>query len=245
MREDEYRRVFESEDSFWWYVGIHSLVESSLRQNLGVSQPTILDAGCGTGGNLVILQKYGNAVGIDLSQNALNLCKEARGIDNLARGTLESLPFRSGAFDAAISIDVLYHRWVTEDERALQELHRVLKPGGLLILQSAAFEWLRGQHDEVVYTRKRYTKSEICTKLQGAGFRVQTATYRNSLLFPLVFLVRLFQRKGGANSSDVKMPSPLVNSILKTVMRFENFLLKSVRFPVGSSVYAIAIKESV
>ncbi len=244
MRDDEYRRVFESEDSFWWYVGIHSLIENSLRKYVGKSKPVMLDAGCGTGGNLVMLGKYGQAVGIDLSPNALDFCRTSRGIANLSRGTLERLPFRSDTFDAAISIDVIYHRWITHDEEALSELRRVLKPGGILILQSAAFEWLRGQHDEVVFTRKRYTRSEVRSILKKAGFRVETATYRNTLLFPVVFLVRLLQRKGEETASDVKMPSPFVNSVLKFVMRIEYFFLKFVRFPIGSSIYAIAIKES-
>ncbi len=244
MRDDEYKRIFESEDSFWWYVGVHSLVERSLRRTLGSGSPTILDAGCGTGGNLVMLRRYGNAVGIDLSSSALDFCKVSRGLDNVARGTLERLPFRSSSFDAAISIDVIYHRWVSDDEGALRELYRVLKPGGVLILQSAAFEWLRGRHDEVVFTRKRYTKSEICSKLQKSGFLVKSATYRNTLLFPIVFLVRILGRKHGETSSDVRMPSAFVNSILKLVMRTENLLLRLVRFPIGSSVYAIAIKES-
>lgn len=244
MRDDEYQRIFETEDSFWWYVGIRSLVETSLRKYLGEKWARLLDAGCGTGGNIMMLRKYGDAFGIDLSPKALAFCKSSRGIENLARGSLERLPFQSNSFEAAISIDVVYHLWISNDETALRELYRVIKPGGILIMQSAAFEWLRGQHDEVVYTRKRYTRSEVRRKLLGAGFNVELATYRNTLLFPIVFLVRALKKKGEASSSDVSMPPPFINSILRIVMKTENFLLRFIRFPIGSSVYAIATKEA-
>ncbi len=244
MREDEYQRIFETEDSFWWYVGVRTLIESSLRKFLGEKRVRLLDAGCGTGGNIMMLRKFGDPVGIDLSPKALAFCKDSRGIENLARGSLEKLPFNTNLFEAAISIDVLYHLWVRNDESALRELYRVLKPGGVLILQCAAFEWLRGQHDEVVYTRKRYTKNEVCQKLKKAGFSVRFSTYRNTLLFPIVFLVRIFKKKGEASSSDVSMPSPLINSILRVIMKTENILLRFVRFPIGSSIYAIATKEA-
>ncbi len=244
MRDDEYKRIFESEDSFWWYVGIHSLIEDSLRKYLAKKNGNILDAGCGTGGNLMMLKRFAKAFGIDISPEALRFCSKSRGLTDLTQGTLEQLPFRNDSFDAAISIDVLYHLWVRNDETALRELYRVLKPGGIIIIQSAAFEWLRGQHDEVVYTRKRFTRNEVCQKLSSAGFSVKFASYRNTLLFPIVFIVRVFKKKGEASSSDVSMPSPFINSILRFIMKTENVLLRFVRFPIGSSVYAIATKEA-
>jgi SAM-dependent methyltransferase len=243
MRKDEYKRIFEAEDSFWWYVGIHSLIEISLKKYLSRENHFLLDAGCGTGGNLVTLKKYGHAFGIDLSPEALRFCKGSRGIDGLVQGTLEKLPFQSNIFDVAISIDVLYHLWIKNDKNALQELNRVLKPGGILIIQSAAFEWLRGQHDDVVFTRKRYTKKEITERLIKTGFHIKFVTYRNTLLFPFVFLTRLWERKTPLSSSDVVVPVAWINAILQIVMKIENLLLRIFRFPFGSSIYAIAIKE--
>lgn len=245
MRQDEYKHIFETEDTFWWYVGIHSLVEKTLKKYIRSENPFLLDAGCGTGGNLMTLQNYGRAFGIDLSSDALQFCNKSRGLKNLVHGSLERLPFRSDSFDAVISIDVLYHLWVKNDEVALNELNRVLKPGGVLILQSAAFEWLRGQHDKVVFTRKRYTKKEIVERLAKTGFTVKLATYRNTLLFPFIFLSRLFEQKKQTPSSDVTVPAAWINAVLQTIMKLENFLLQIFRFPIGSSIYAIAIKEVV
>ena len=241
MREDEYQRVFDTETRHWWYVGGRSLLEHDLTQLFPDRfSRWLLDAGCGTGGNLLSLADHGTTVGIDLSSTALTFAR-TRGLGHLVRGTITALPFLDNSFDAVISIDVLYHQWVN-DEMALREFERVLRPGGILILQVAALESLRGHHDSVVFTRERYSKSTLDLRLKNAGFRISRITYRNTLLLPLIFLRRVLQRGSPEVRSDLQMPSTAVNTILRVIVSFENALLRYVSLPLGSSLYAVAQK---
>src|SRR5207237_5248490 len=107
----------------------------------------------------------------------------SRGLPHLARASVEQLPFATGTFDVATSFEVLYHLGVGSDEAALRELRRVLRPDGLLLLRVPAHDWLRGEHDRLVHTRHRYTRSEVVNKLSATGFVVDRVSWANSALF--------------------------------------------------------------
>lgn len=242
MRADEYERMFRLEETFWWYTGLRALLERYVVNAVGENGGAlILDAGCGTGANLKMLAKYGRAVGVDLSADAVGFVK--MGFGNVARANLIRLPFPDCSFDVVTSIDVLYHQWVQNDSVAVAELARVMKPGGALIVHSAALEILRGSHDKVVFTRKRYTLNEVRALIEGAGLQVERATYRNSLLFPIVLLKRWFDSKADDAESDVKQPRPVTNTSLYRIMMFENWLLRFMTMPVGSSIFCVARKR--
>jgi ubiquinone/menaquinone biosynthesis C-methylase UbiE len=240
MQQDEYARMYALENSFWWYVGLRKLLEQHLMQYAQSASTAlrILDAGCGTGANLQMLSRYGLPCGIDLSPAALEFSRK-RNLQNLCAGSMMSLPYRDNTFDVVLSADVLYHQWIDDDVAALHELRRITKSNGLLLLHVAALEMLRGSHDRVVLTRKRYRLGEVARLLNDTGFRVESSTYRNSILFPALLMKRLFESRRAA-SSDLAMPSPVVNSLLTQVMIAENALLRYVPFPFGSSIFAVA-----
>jgi SAM-dependent methyltransferase len=240
VNREEYRRLFEAEETHWWFVGMRKMTDALLKgvlEPLG-ERPLILDAGCGTGSNLEYLEKRGRAVGIDLSEDAVAFCRE-RGV-SVVRGSLLSLPFRSGSFDCVASFDVLYHRWVESDTAALQELARAVRPGGLLFLRLPALEMLRGAHDEAVHTRHRYTGNEVRDLLRAADLEILRLTYGNSLLLPLLALRRGLDRLTGSTDSDVEfLPRPL-EWAFGALLSFEAWLLQYVSFPLGASIFAIA-----
>ncbi len=161
MNVEEYARMYEAEETQWWYAGMRAISLSLLAAEWpeGAEGRRILDAGCGTGNNLVHFRRFGRTVGVDLSDEALRLCR-SRGVA-AARGSLLSLPFPDGSFDAVTSFDVLYHRWVEDDRVAVRETVRVMKPGGLLLLRVPALKMLWGAHDEAVHSRHRYTRGEV------------------------------------------------------------------------------------
>ncbi|MCX7625597.1 MAG: methyltransferase domain-containing protein [Candidatus Sumerlaeaceae bacterium] len=236
--------MFLHENELWWYRGLREVLVRTVRQlsqNMSANAPVIVDAGCGTGGNLVSMCQFGCALGIDLAWEALERAKR-RELHMLARGRVQSLPLRSESADIILSLDVLYHRWIENDLAVLREYCRALKPLGWLIVHVAAHEWLRGAHDDVVMTRHRYSRRELVEKIEAAGLRVWRATYRNSLLVPLMFLHRFRSLKGGRPRSDVELPPRWVNGTLLAVLRLENLLLRFVDFPVGGSLLVIARK---
>ena len=190
----EYQRMYEAEERQWWYAGMRALSLALLAGPLtGLARsgrtPLILDAGCGTGNNLRHLARYGRAVGVDISEQALLFCR-SRGVA-AARAELLALPFPDGRFDCVTSLDVIYHRWVPDDAAAVREMARVLRPGGLLLLRVPALRALWGAHDEAVHSRHRYRRSEVRRLLEGAGLSVLRATYANTVLC-------LWWRRGGA-----------------------------------------------
>src|SRR5438067_7272001 len=138
MERKQYAIMARREERHWWYAGMRrvavAVLESALAGRTGLH---LLDAGCGTGGTTMELQRFGKVVGVDLAWEALEPAR-ARGLSALARASIERLPFASGSFDAATSFEVVYHLGVSSDAIALAEIHRVLKPGGLFLLRVPA-----------------------------------------------------------------------------------------------------------
>lgn len=245
MHADEYRRMFEVEQTHWWYLNLHDLVLDLLNRNPPASateRPEILDAGCGTGQMAVRFAERGAEVtAMDFSPHALELCRE-RGLTRLVGGSVNALPFDDASFDTVVSLDVLCHVSVEEDQAA-RELARVLRPGGTLVLNLPAYNWLRGQHDVVVHTARRYSRRRVRALLARAGLEVVSVGHWNTFLFPLAAAVRLASRwrmRGDDAPSDVGPVHPLVNRTLRVVLAAERAVMRRVPLPFGLSVIAVA-----
>jgi SAM-dependent methyltransferase len=131
-----------------------------------------------------------------------------------------------------------------DDRRAVREFFEVLRPGGLLVLNLPAYEFMRSAHDQAVHTRHRYLKREVEDLFSDSGFSIIKVSYWNALLFPLVLLVRLLRafRAHEKSASDIRvLPLPL-NAILHMLLRIENWWLRHATLPLGSSVFGIAQK---
>ena len=245
MDKEEYDNMYRLEDSHWWYVGMRGQALRLMNDLYGSRRNlAILDAGCGTGGTLPHLARYGEATGLDFCEDALAFCRR-RGLRRLVQGSVLDVPFRDGSFDLVVSFEVLYHRAVTDDEAALREFYRVLRPDGHLLIRLPAHNWLRGGHDEVVHTRSRYSASEVRQKMRRAGFRVERASYANSLLFPIAALKRASEmalKRSG--TSDVKPTAPWLNRVLTAELGIEARFLRQTDLPWGLSIVALGSKES-
>jgi SAM-dependent methyltransferase len=242
VKPAEYRRMSEAEEAQWWYAGQRAIAWSLLEPALGRApeeRRRLLDAGCGTGINLVALSRLGWATGIDLAPEAVALCR-GRGV-RVVRASLLALPFADRAFDAVTSFDVIYHAWVTDDRAAVAEMARVLRPGGRLLVRVPALRMLWGAHDVEVQSRHRYTRGELVALLEWCGLRVERATYCNSILFPLLLARRTLDRLLGREGSDVGfLPAPL-EWLFRRVLLAEAALVRAgLSFPIGASVVALA-----
>jgi len=237
VKRQEYDRMFEAEDRHWWYAGMRAISLALLRPQL--REPArILDAGCGTGRNLVALGAFGAAFGVDLAPEAIDYCRE-RGVRSV-RGSVLALPFRADAFDLVTSFDVLYHRWVEDDRVAALELGRVLRPGGLLLVRVPALKLLWGAHDSAVHSRHRYGRQELAELLEQAGFEVLRTSYANFFLFPLLLLRRSLDRLLRRQGSDLAfLPAPF-EALFRSLLGLEARLLGVVSLPVGASLFALA-----
>lgn len=242
MQKEEYYNMYDSAEYLWWYKSLRELLGHYFRRHIA-KNVSILDAGCGTGENMVFLQSLGytSITGIDLSEDSILLCKK-RGIKNIHKGSISSLDFKDNSFDVIYSLDVLGLIPEKDRHKTIQEFYRVLKPGGWLIMQCAALEWLRSQHDVVVSMHHRFTKKEI--KRDFSSFEIQKLSYRFFVLFPLMAAIKLLKSntKSHKATSDVNRPSPLLNSIFLGMQRLENILFTHLSLPIGTSLFLVAKK---
>jgi ubiquinone/menaquinone biosynthesis C-methylase UbiE len=247
MNADEYRKLAEVEDQMWYFRALHAHIERALAQAMGDGPAAILDAGCGTGGLIARLAPRHSRwkwTGIDLSEVAYSYAKQRVGdpvnsaVADIRQGSVSELPFRDREFDAVVSADVLYH--VDDDNAALREFHRVLRPGGVAIINVPAYRWLWSYHDVAVHSRRRYERSDLLRQLRQAGLAPVGATYWNTLPFPLIVLRRklLPPPRGG---SDVQLYPAPVEAAFSAAMAVERGWLRAFgRLPFGSSVFAVA-----
>ncbi len=245
MEPQQYERLFQCEEKMWWFVGMRRIAETLLAGRL---RPGLrcLEAGCGTGFNAqYYARRYGWEVfPFDLAADALRYA-ERRGLQRLARAALTHLPYGDASFDCATCLDVLVSLDQEQGRAALKELGRVLKPGGFLLLRTAAHEWMRGRNSEVTGERRRYRLGELVRAVTGAGLRVERSTYANFLLMPAALLKRKVLEPLGLASleGDVRPVAPWLDGLCLTALLAENRLLRKVMaLPMGVSALVVATR---
>lgn len=233
------------EDDLWWYRGLRAHVVNSI----AAPRPAfkLLDAGCGTGGMLAwIRARFAQAslTGLDFGERAIELTKQRNLGAELIQGSADRLPFGDAQFDVVLSLDVIVLHGV-DDRQALREMHRVLRPGGQLIMNVAAFNFLRGSHDAATNMARRYTRPRLRVLLREAGFQIRTMTYWNMTLMPAIAAVRWTSRakaqRAGVRSDLAPMWRPL-NAVLAGIARLELAVSRRIPLPFGTSLFAIAHK---
>jgi SAM-dependent methyltransferase len=239
----EYALMDAAEDGMWWYRAAHARVLDALVERPGVPGP-LLDAGCGTGGMLrrFVDRLAGHeSIGLDFVPEAARRAAHKSG-QPVTAGDTNCLPFPDASFGAAVSIDVICHAGV-DPTRALAELHRVLRPGGTLVMNLPAFEWLRSAHDARVHNARRFTSGDAVGLLKAAGFTAIAARYWNSLLLPLMVVQRkVLQRRADA-PSDVGDFPPWLDASLHGVTEIERWLAaRGLPMPAGGSILMLATR---
>jgi ubiquinone/menaquinone biosynthesis C-methylase UbiE len=234
------------EDRYWWYQALRQHVAASIRP--APPRFSLLDAGCGTGGMLdLIREKFPDAdlTGIDASSHAIELAATRKINATLLPANVHDLPFAENNFDFVLSLDVLSHTGV-DDARATHEMHRVLRSGGRLLLNLAAFDFLKGAHDCAVDVDRRYTRPKVRALLEGAHFEIERMTYWNASFAPPIALLRWLSRRRAPIAeprSDFRPLPSLVNLLLKSVAALELSASRHVSLPFGTSLFAVARKN--
>jgi ubiquinone/menaquinone biosynthesis C-methylase UbiE len=244
MQPAAYDVVHDLEESHWFFVARRRILSRLLDETLGgVSNPRILDVGCGTGATMGFLERYGEVTGIDVSPQALKYARE-QGRSRLCLAHGEHLPFVEGSFDLVTALDLLEH--LEQETVGLGEMWRVLRKEGRLLAMVPAFGFLWSDFDRFSGHYRRYTSRELRNKVESAGFEISRLSYFNTLLFPLVWGVRRFKTLVGrwrAFRSDLEMPTPGLNSLLASVFSLEGKLMAHWDLPFGVSLICIAAKR--
>ncbi len=245
MREDEYRRLDAVDESLWWLVGLRQLVLALIARHVPGQNFTLLDAGCGTGGMLkrIGAEFPGAALhGLDYAADACAFARQKTGAA-IRCGSVSALPYPDSSFNVLVSLDVLGSDNL-DPAQVIGEFRRVLRPGGVLLLNLAAYQWLLSYHDRAVNQTRRFTAVGVRNLLQAGGLPVLQISYWNTLLFPLMVLRRKVWPEG-TGESDVQALPTLANTLFGVPLRLERALISSgVTLPFGGSVISVARKES-
>ena len=244
MMEHTYPILFRVEQSHWWYIGRRKIIASFVEQicrEVTDRRPRILDVGCGTGANLLLLSKYGDAEGVDVSEDALAFCRE-RGLDKVRLGAGEELPYDDGTFDLVTAFDVVEH--MDDDLAGITEMHRVLRPGGRVLLFVPTFMFLWGLQDDVSNHRRRYRLPQLQRVLEQAGFEIERSTYANITFFLPILMVRKLMRLTGIKTdTENTINVPALNGVFGRLFGLESSILKRMNLPFGVSGLCVARKR--
>lgn len=242
-----YKTYFEIEKNHWLMKVRREIVFDVLNKFLFNDEQKkskkVLDFGSGSGFLVGELQKKGiDAYGVDSEKAAIDY-GIGRGIKNLSTHT-EKLDFPNDSFDCVITMDVLEH---IENERpVLDELVRVLKPGGICVVTVPMYMFLWGVQDEVAYHYRRYDLDGLVNVFKiYNNLSIVKKSYFNTFLFLPIATVRLFSKVFNLKKrqSDFDLNNSFLNFIFYWIFRFERFFLKFMSFPFGVSMLLVLQKD--
>lgn len=242
MNTVEYARMAERERTYWWHAGRLSVIDTWLAKWVVQGKnATILNVGCGTGGTLPVLEKYGQVENIDVSDEAIKFMKDAG--YKVKKVTDHTLPYKDNSFDVVVAFDVLEH--IERHEEALKEWNRVLRTGGTILFTVPAYQWLWSDHDTSLHHYRRYTK-KLIRSITPPGSHISRSSYFIVFSLPLVvgfrYINKILGRQSDSETSYVNVP-PIVNSLFTGLLNFEAKFHKFISFPFGTSVITAIRKK--
>jgi ubiquinone/menaquinone biosynthesis C-methylase UbiE len=236
----EYKRNFDLEKSYWWFVGVRRMANNLIVLCNPRQRPLkVLDVGCGTGALMDELTAQGHEVsGLDISEEAVKFC-QMRGHNRVYLADAAKLPFADRSFDLVTAIGVIEH--LDNDEIFLNEVARILKPQACFVMLTSSYPWLWSMHDVANQHRRRYYLSDIEKKFAAAKFRTVRLSHLNFFLLPLVAVTLALHRLVYGLSPErshriLPVPPKPVNIVLTHVLALEAALMKWVRLPWGVSM---------
>ena len=210
----------------------------------------MLEIGCGTGTVLGALKAVSNLrlTGSEIYLKGLRHARQRLpGVDFIQLDAT-AMPFRE-AYDIVGAFDVLEH--IDADELVMRQVRAALRPSGLFVLTVPQYQWMSSRIDEMVCHKRRYSRSELLSKLEAAGFDVVYTTSFVTALFPAMAAMRLLDRLRPMPvdvkadfRSQVALPSP-VNFLFDWISRLDEVLLKAgFSLPFGGSLLAVARRSA-
>lgn len=237
MDRSAYDTMQKIEGNHWWFAARRKILSEQIAALDLPSSAEILEVGCGPGGNLAMLSHFGHVRAIEPDE--ASRIHAAEGGFEVHGGLLPNgLPAFDTQFDLLAAFDVIEH--VDDDQASVAALARLIRPGGRFIATVPANAWMWSRHDELHHHKRRYTLSAFREMFGRAGLKIQRATYFNTLLFPPIAAARMVKAVTGDQGGDDAMPSPQINTLLRTIFATEAGILKHANLPFGVSILLVA-----
>lgn len=241
MERQIYDETAGVEDAHWWFTARRKILASFIARLSLPLHAEILEAGCGSGGNLAMLSRFGKVFAFEYDDTARALAAKRNVADVLPGSLPDGIPFADKQFDLICLLDVLEH--VEQDRASLAALHARLRPGGYLLLTVPAFMLLWSAHDRLHHHYRRYRCGPLAALAREAGFAVRRCSYFNFWLFPLIAAVRLAEKCLPARPpSPLRIPPAPINRLLEGLFASERRLLSWLSLPCGVSIILLAQK---
>jgi SAM-dependent methyltransferase len=224
------------EGGHFWFEGRRRLLEAVLRRDLQRRGQFVLDLGSGTGWALDMLRRLGHrGIGVDALTPPVDPTN-AQSTDRFLRSDATRLPFADSTFDAVLALDVLEH---VDDVTALSEVHRVLRPEGVIVATVPAFPRLWSDRDVVAGHRRRYTRATLRATLKASRFSVRSLRGYQFLLLPVIAASRMLGKARSDSKREEELP-PVLNRAFERITDVELRLGRHVPWPVGLSLVVVA-----
>ncbi|MBL0373795.1 class I SAM-dependent methyltransferase [Rhizobium sp. KVB221] len=239
MEQTAYREMAATEQAHWWFLARRKIIADTIKSFNLPPHSKILEVGAGTGGNLKLLQRFGDLSAVEMDDYARAYATQVSGV-GVEYGLLpNSLPTFPHNFQLICMFDVLEH--VEKDFESLKVLATRLNPGGRILITVPAYPWMWTDHDAVLHHHRRYTRTTLSNVINRAGLQLDRLTNFNTLLFPAAIAARLvgnaLGKKGSPGSS---LPPRFVNSAFETIFKSEAPMLRRLNLPFGLSLMAVA-----
>ncbi|WP_187277218.1 class I SAM-dependent methyltransferase [Methylobacterium sp. WL103] len=232
----------DNEQRHWWFAGRRAVLATLFRRQLSryTGSIRILDAGCGSGGNLALLKSFGRVDAVEYDDGARQIAFIRSGMHIKTCNLPYDLPVSDSAYELIVLLDVLEH--IDQDAEVLSALRTKLKINGQIIVTVPAFPWLWSDHDVIHHHKRRYTKNTLKVAAKNAGLIVEKMGYFNSLLFPVALARRLLSIIIRRHVEDDRMPAPPLNRLLRHIFSAERHTMGLFSMPIGLSIYSVLTK---
>ena len=238
MDREVFQRMQDLETRHWWFLARRQIIREVIHRYASTGQGArLLEAGCGTGGNLMMLSAFGHVDAFELDDQSRAAASVQGGMEVLPGSLPNEIPFDGITYDVIGLFDVLEH--VEPDADALASLRSRLRPGGAIVLTVPAFPFLWSRHDETHHHFRRYTKTTLAKTADRAGLLVERSFYFNTALFPVAVLMRGLKKLVGSDVPDDEMPPAWLNTAMYRVFAAERHIVGRVPVPFGLSLGAV------
>jgi SAM-dependent methyltransferase len=237
----------QHEKAHWWFTARKEILETVITKIIKKKKYSlplnILNVGPAGGTTSIMLENFGKVKSLEFDEDLFDYCKNEQKLD-VDKGSIIVLPYHDESFDMACAFDVIEH--VEDDKKAMDELKRVVKKNGLILVTVPAFQFLWSYHDEVNNHFRRYSKPGINQLAKSSGLSVFYSTYFNFFLFFPILAVRAVGRLKSINNYksdfDEFQINKISNKILHSIFKTEKKIIFPLKFPFGVSVLSAFTK---